>query len=150
MLFHHNLELCSSSLPFGRIRASSVLLSLNRDLKSIMDIDALCCRFAVELATVEGVDYFYCYSDTFFVIRFSSLFWIHPFCGAKLLNNLVTPIHSILFLMLFIKKSWLMLKYSSLSPISSNSICRLKDKKTTFFFALHFYCSIFAPNNVIY
>jgi hypothetical protein len=36
-------------------RASSVLLSLNRDLAASEDVEALGCRLPVELAAVEGV-----------------------------------------------------------------------------------------------
>ena len=41
-LFDYDFELRSSSFPFGKTRASSVLLSLNHDLFTIHDIEALC------------------------------------------------------------------------------------------------------------
>ena len=40
-LLDHDLELCSSSFTFGRVRASSTLRSLNHDLFTITDVKAL-------------------------------------------------------------------------------------------------------------
>ena len=40
-LLNHNLELRSSSFTFGRTRTSSVLHSLNHDLFTVDDVDAL-------------------------------------------------------------------------------------------------------------
>jgi len=54
-LFYHDPELRSSSLPFGRPRASSGLLSLNHDLATAIHVNALGHRLTVELTTVEGV-----------------------------------------------------------------------------------------------
>lgn len=55
-LFHHHLELRSSSLTFGRTGASSVLLSLNHDLLAVLDINALRQSAIRHFATVERVD----------------------------------------------------------------------------------------------
>ena len=64
-LFYHDLELRSSSFTFGKAtgrrasgngtRASSVLLSLNHDLVSVVDIDTLRAGLAHDAATVKRV-----------------------------------------------------------------------------------------------
>ena len=52
-LFNHDLELRSSSFPFGRAQASLALLSLNHDLAAVIDIETLGSGLAVETYAVE-------------------------------------------------------------------------------------------------
>ena len=53
-LFDYNLELRSSSLTFGNASKLS-FLSLNRDLFTIIDIDALCAGLAAEANAIQRV-----------------------------------------------------------------------------------------------
>ena len=53
-LLDYNLELRSSSLTLGNVSELS-FLSLNRDLFTIVDIDALGAGLAAEADAVEGV-----------------------------------------------------------------------------------------------
>ena len=54
-LFYHDLELRSSSFPFGRAQASLPLLSLNHDLAAIIHVDAGLRGLADELAAIQRV-----------------------------------------------------------------------------------------------
>ena len=53
MLFHHNLERCSSSLPLGRADASIARPLLNHNLFTVLDVYALISRLTVEAAALQ-------------------------------------------------------------------------------------------------
>ena len=61
------IELRSSSFPFGRTRASSILLSLNHDLFTFKYVYTLSGRLAVQSAAVERIPTVIGYCFTFIV-----------------------------------------------------------------------------------
>ena len=55
-LLYQNPELCSSSFTFGRAQASLAILSLNHDLATIPDVEAICgLVYALTVQVVVGI-----------------------------------------------------------------------------------------------
>ena len=61
------IELRSGSFPFGRTRASSILLSLNHNLFTFKYVHALSAGLAVEAAAVKRIPTVIGYCFTFIV-----------------------------------------------------------------------------------